>query len=163
MSEMVRFASVRATRILIGGTIAALMYLLFLTFGPTIESKFFPVVRFEDVVQQRNGRTIRIDTTFDKLRACEYIDSQWYVKNKSDRFIDVMAATVNYHNATQGFTRPVGQNYDRDWEVTLPDAHEEFRSIFMVINYKCGWPWVTQAIVGPYKLAGAKDAVATPK
>lgn len=153
MTSLAQFAAFRATRILIGGTIAAVMYLAFIIIGPMVETRFFPVTKFTEMIQQRDGNKILLDAKFNKIRACEYINSQWFGRTHNDEWRDI---DVNYHNTYGGFTRPVGKGYDRNWELDLPDDGTDIHKLYMVINYHCGLPWVTQTLVGPYPLAGAK-------
>lgn len=152
MKSVAQFAAFRAMRILIGGTIAAAAYLALIILGPIIETRFFPVTKFTQMVQLRDGDKVHIDATFNKIRACEYVNGQWFGRTASFSWRDI---DVNYHNTARGFTRPVGKNYDRDWELDLPDDDHGIKQIYLLLTYRCGLPWMTQTLVGPYPLAGA--------
>ncbi len=147
MTQMLRFAAHRATRILIGGSIAACAYLLALMFGPALEARLFPVVKFNEFIQYRDGSSLRVDTAFTKVRGCEYVGSQWYGETAAGEAVDI---PVQYNNGSP-MTRPVGANRDTNWVLDLPNPR--LQSVFMLLHYRCGMPWLSYTIVGPYKLA----------
>lgn len=145
-----RFAMYRAIKIMVGGSIAVGLYLIALIVGPVIETRFFPVTIFTEVAQQRiDAERIKMDVAFSKKRSCEYKGSQWYVGAPKGSFEPVI---IDYHNGRDGDrTRPLGRNYDEDWELSVP-KHLNAESAFMVLSYRCGLPWLTQTIAGPFPL-----------
>lgn len=151
MKAAFKFSLVRATRILMGGTLFAGIYIAFLVFGPTVESKYFPVTKYVEVTQQRDGPRLSIDAIFDKLRSCEFVGSTWYGITK-DGVTERLPQTPLSTDVDR--TRPVGRNYMRDWQVDIP-RRDDIQKTFNVQHHRCGWPWLTQTIQGPYKLPGA--------
>jgi len=155
MKSVVNFAFGRASRIIVGGSIFASFYIAFLTLGPGLESKSFPVVRYETPSIQRNGNVLTINTTFDKLRDCEYVQSQWYLgdpQRPQDGFEMIRHAYAD--NPSGGpITRPVGVNRARDWTLILPNGKSP-RTFFTILHYRCGLPWLTTTIQGPYPIPG---------
>lgn len=150
MRALINFAAHRATRIMIGGTIAAGFYITTLMFGPSIEAQIWPVVNFHEISQVRDGSRVIIETSFTKRRNCEYVSSQWYGVLPSGESMDV---PVDYHNQATGITRPLGAQRDRNWVLTLPSP--DIKSVFVLLHYRCGFPWLTYTMSGPYPVPKA--------
>lgn len=150
MKHAFKFSLIRASRILMGGTLFASIYILFLVLGPTVESKYFPVTKYIDLTQVREGSRLSIDAVFDKLRSCEFVGSTWYGVTKDGATERLPQAPIV---SEADRTRPVGRNYMRDWQVDIPRL-DDIKKTFNVQHHRCGWPWLTQTIQGPYKLPG---------
>ena len=147
MTGFWRFVFERFTKVLVGGALAAMVWVAMLVFGPLIETRWFPVVDYKLTTIARRDNTLTLNVMFDKLRNCEYAGSQWYEVSGDKVFDRVPKATA----PDPGVNRPVGQNYGRDWTIDLRPELPDHKLV-TVLNHRCGLPWITQTIQGPFPI-----------
>lgn len=128
-------------------------YIILVSFGPRIETSYFPVVMDAEVMAQQvaGPDEYRLRIAFTKVRACEYRGLQWFAGHPDESF---ESATLRIDEETG--TRPVGRNLSQWWIVALPPGTVWQ---FGVVEHECGFPWTTRTILGPFRVRTGADVV----
>lgn len=136
-----------------GGLFAAMIYLGFVTIGPGIEGKFFPVItnyKLENMRAVQNGG-FSFRASFTKKRDCTYYGVTWFAQDAKGNLTRIQLARSD--SPGPPITGPTGQRLgDR---VTLyPPAGSLF--IFGLNHHECGTPWQTRTMVGPFPVINGR-------
>lgn len=117
---------------------------IFYTVGPSIETRFFPVVSKLQILSIKavDADHTEIRAGFRKLRNCEYLGIAWYVGTRPDDIERVAVAVMRDRNDTSDPNRPVGYHKAGPWIVTLPLDDVEKRS-FAQLAHRCHPFWTT--------------------
>ena len=141
-----------ALRIIWGGMIAFGLYLLFVTVGPSIEGKLFPVIKdyqLSDINKLENGG-LAFNPTFDKVRDCTYYGVTWFSPDEKGNLSRIQTQrTGDYTTATAPQTGPLGHRSGNTQIIVPPEGASQ---IFGIMHHDCGLLWQTRTTVGPFSL-----------
>lgn len=131
------------------GLAAMGVYLFAMSWGPYLESRYFPVTEDYEVVDYREmsgGVGIRI--RFDKVRPCDYGGMAWY---SGTPFTEASRVWIVFHDQYMGNanTRSLGTHTTGWWDVYLSDRDKE-KPMFGVVEHECGLPWTSRTVIGPF-------------
>lgn len=152
-----RFAWARGLAVLATGAIFTALWVLVLAVGPTIEQRWFPVIRhFEPVAKGvTDDGSLWMIARFYKARDCQYVGITWLVGDDDPetgyRTIDSVVAGIEGGEIER---RPLGWNISRTWVLGRPAYVSEGEQLEGFVLYQCGFPWVTAVPVGPYPYWG---------
>lgn len=128
---------------------AATLYTVWLV-GPTLETKFYPVVdRFDFVSVDWNdgGLSAIVTITFTKKRECEYNGVAWYqsIGVVNPAWIRVV---VRDPRGLVELSRPLGRQIVGPWHVYMPTANVRERSRVLAYH-RCHAFWTTISVMYP--------------
>ncbi len=115
----------------------------FLTIGPAVEEKYFPIMA--GVVEEHHSLEADgwqgFQFRFHKLRDCRSLSSDWFYVDPNGRIgiADFRAAQYSHH--------PVGEGLSPDLEIRMPKTAKQF---YGIVTYDCGWPWFSHLMLGPF-------------
>ena len=130
--------------------IMAVLALVFFQLGPWVEARWFPVI-----VDFKIERTMiiegRLGFTFSylKKRDCKLREVLWFRKAGE---VNIPAMIVRLGDAPLG-NRIVGRNMSVWWVIKDEPQAGAYQQL---LNYECGWPWITRVLVGPVEIGPPK-------
>lgn len=114
------------------------------TVGPSIETKYFPVVSKLTITKTewRGPEVTRIWAQFNKLRNCEYKGIAWYRgnRNNSER-VPIILQRVQ--GDTSSPNRPMGLQKAGPWDIYVPSYQLQDGS-FGELYHQCHPFWLTR-------------------
>ena len=133
------FAAVLALLLVVGG-------LIVWSLAPDLEARLSPVLGATSLYEQvpQSDGTIQFRFKTKILKSCTRLAAAWYgiLPSGESTLADVRSMTPDL----VGRPRPLGENIST-WN--LADRPGTY---LLRLDYHCGWPWVTRATAGPFKV-----------
>lgn len=161
------YAFARAIQILMLGCTVGFFFLMTITLGPTLESKFFPVVsgvtlEIKDLDQ--TSATVRFRyRKATSFRQCDYVAFAWYVGEPYKDFERVGLTWLRLPGEESieksENTRPAGWQWSRYFKVTIAPELRRYPT-FAIARHACSCtPWYTETVLGPFSPFWPKSEV----
>ena len=140
------------------------VFLLFSTFlsisfiGPYIETKFFPVIKQQEVIStiKRNNETIQWTMEIYKERNCRLIDVDWYLINHSkigEQKFPIIVKNLLTGQTTNTVTYSIGKFIIGPFVTIIPKLIDiNNLQIEGFLYYDCHLPWYTFDKLGPINI-----------
>ena len=136
-------------------TVITVMIILPLTFsfGPILETKYFPVVS-NLVITAVSDKTsqdgyIELYGHIDKNRTCEYQGANWYAGEPNRDFTRIYTK-----RSTEDINSPTGTRYFGPLKLGINESLQRYNyKIFLVAEYDCHPGWKSLSILGPIDLS----------
>ena len=112
--------------------------------GPTIETRFFPVVGKLQILKMEavNEGQTKIWAAFNKIRSCEYVGIAWFRGSRGGQFDRVPLQLLREPDDISSPNRPVGFQRSGPWIVSIPIEEIETNS-FVELTHTCHPFWAT--------------------
>lgn len=128
-----------------GTTIALSIVTVFFALGPTLETRYWPVL---DKLQIKEIRSVgpmesEIYVAFNKRRDCDYKGIAWYRDDGPAGLVRVVIQVLRAPGDIAPPNRPLGYQQSGPWRIALPAAQIRGRSVVETIHV-CHWFWVTR-------------------
>lgn len=150
MRSALIFAVWRAGAVLWGGLVALGLYILVITFGPSIEGRIAPVlINYEltEVRSEENGGFSFV-SRFYKQRDCSAYGTAWFAQDPQTGDLGkINARRLDDPGPIE--TGPTGPRVGTR-QAFYPPAGSRF--IMGVANHDCGYPWQTRTPLGPFPI-----------
>jgi len=127
---------------------AMLLLMSFFTFGPLVESKFFPVYsKFRIIEAEDSPQGARAIFEFNKYRNCDPQGFAFYNGELGQAFHHVM---VNVENTSPGSRlRPLGPQLTSVYNLRNVTVDDLKSSVFAEIYSRCHPLWITRTKIYP--------------
>lgn len=112
--------------------------------GPTLETKFYPVVsklEIMSIAPNGTGQT-EVKAAFRKLRDCEYVGIAWYVGSKTGDFERVSIQLMRDPRDTSSPSRPLGYQRAGPWIIGM-SPYDVRNNSFARLTHRCHPFWTT--------------------
>jgi hypothetical protein len=155
-----RFAAFRALEVWWAGLLALAFWLTFITVGPVLESRWFPVETAFRVAEiaEPGPDVIAFRPAFSKVRDCSYLGLSWFAKDDKGQ-IERRQVQLASESLTPA-TGPVGARLGQWWEIGVKDKDRE---MFGIAHHSCGLPWETRSVLGPFRVSEGHNKTITRK
>lgn len=140
-------------KVLGGGVVAVGIYLIFISFGPGIEGRFFPVIgnyQLDNIRSLQDGG-FSFRPTFTKERDCTYFGVTWFAQDADGNLTRIQLGRQS--NQGPPVTGPTGKRLGERQTLFPPQGTV---SIFGLNHHECGTPWQTRTMVGPFPIIDGK-------
>lgn len=136
----------RALRVIVSALAVIGAYFLFFWFGPSIETRFFPVFSYFRIIDavEIGPNQIQVRVAFDKLRQCAPAGYGWYLGHRDNgdfEEIDVDAGSSG--------VRPAGRQISRPFVLHMSASDLESGAVFANVFSRCHQLWLSRTEVYP--------------
>jgi hypothetical protein len=131
-------------KVFCGAVIVICSALTVFTLGPTIETRFFPVVSTLEIrtIQETEDGFTEVHAAFRKLRDCEYIGTAWFVWVAPGDFRRVSLILLRETGDVSSPNRPVGYQEAGPWIIGASPEDVRAHS-FALLSHRCHAFWTT--------------------
>ena len=138
----------RALRVIVSALAVIGAYFLFFWFGPSIETRFFPVFSYFRIIDavEIAPNEIRVRVAFEKMRQCAPAGYGWYIgRRDSGDFEEIDVDALGSANAV----RPEGRQISRPFVLHMSAADLESGAVFANVFSRCHQLWLSRTEVYP--------------
>ena len=130
-------------------SMAALVVVVMMLYGPFLEGKLFPVVRdFTVETVQRDGDRIWVSGSMDKVRACNFSSIASYAVQGTGEWVPLQ---VHFPEDTRVGTRAAIEQAWGPWWFTLPNP-QAGAVVMFVVAHNCPALYQTHSVLAVFEV-----------